>query len=472
MSKTIEIKVPDIGDFSDVPVIEVLVKEGDRVQAEDGLVTLESDKATMEVPAPAAGTIRELRLKLDDKVSEGDVVAILEVEEGGAEPEPESDPAPLEDKPSEPGGEPKGAAQETRDQPSEQAAKQTAKEHSDGSGRGQAEAESGYSAEDDEPLGGERLSGAAAVDPSGVPYASPVVRKFARELGVDLARVEGSGDRGRILREDVSGFVKSVMSGDGPAAAAPVVGGLRLDLPERPEIDFSRYGETERQALTRIQKISAGHLHRNWVGIPHVTQHDEADITDMEAFRQANAEEAQAQGFKLTPLVFLIKAMVASLKKYPRFNASLDADGETLILKKYYNIGIAVDTPDGLMVPVLRNCERKGIMELAAELAEVSARARDKKLSPQDIQGGCISISSLGGIGGTAFTPIINAPEVAILGVSRSRMQPVWDGSEFKPRLMLPLSLSYDHRVIDGAAAARFTRFLASRLEDLRRLTL
>lgn len=478
MSKTIEIKVPDIGDFSDVPVIEVLVKEGDRVQAEDGLVTLESDKATMEVPAPATGTIRELRLKLDDKVSQGDVVAILEVEEAGAEPgpEPESDAAPDEETAGEPAEGKNGAAEEAKDQPLEtgedRASEQTASEDADGSGRGQAEAESGHSAEDDESPGGERLSGAAAVDPSNVPYASPAVRKFARELGVDLGRVEGSGDRGRILREDVFGFVKSVMSGGGPVAAAPAVGGLRLDFPERPEIDFSRYGETERQALTRIQKLSAGHLHRNWVGIPHVTQHDEADITDMEAFRQANADEAQAQGFKLTPLVFLIKAMVASLKKYPRFNASLDADGETLVLKKYYNIGIAVDTPDGLMVPVLRNCERKGIMELAAELAEVSARARDKKLSPRDIQGGCISISSLGGIGGTAFTPIINAPEVAVLGVSRSRMQPVWDGSEFKPRLMLPLSLSYDHRVIDGAAAARFTRFLASRLEDLRRLTL
>jgi len=250
------------------------------------------------------------------------------------------------------------------------------------------------------------------------------------------------------------------------------MGGLRLDFPDLPEFDFSRYGEIERQSLTRIQKISAGHLHRNWVGIPHVTQHDEADITDMESFRKANAEEAAAQGFKLTPLVFLIKAMVAALKKYPRFNASLEADGETLVRKKYYNIGIAVDTPDGLVVPVIRNCERKGIMDLAAELAEVSGRAREKKLQPQDIQGGCISISSLGGIGGTAFTPIINAPEVAILGVSRSSMKPIWNGSEFTPRLMLPLSLSYDHRVIDGAAAARFTRFLASRLEDLRRLTL
>jgi pyruvate dehydrogenase E2 component (dihydrolipoamide acetyltransferase) len=305
-----------------------------------------------------------------------------------------------------------------------------------------------------------------------LPYASPVIRKFARELGVDLTRVSGSGDKGRILRDDVSAYVKSVMSAPATKVAAPTLGGLRLDFPELAESDFSRYGEIETQPLTRIQKLSAGHLHRNWVGIPHVTQHDEADITDMEAFRLANADEAAAQGFKLTPLVFLMKAMVASLKKYPRFNASLDADGETLVLKKYYNVGIAVDTPEGLVVPVIRNCERKGIMELAAELAEVSARARDRKLKPQDIQGGCISISSLGGIGGTAFTPIINAPEVAILGVSRSSMKPVWNGNEFKPRLMLPLSLSYDHRVIDGAAAARFTRFLASRLEDLRRLTL
>jgi pyruvate dehydrogenase E2 component (dihydrolipoamide acetyltransferase) len=304
-----------------------------------------------------------------------------------------------------------------------------------------------------------------------VPYASPAIRLFARELGVDLQKVSGSGNKGRIIREDVSAFVKSVMSN--PAATvAPGIGGLNLDFPSLPEIDYSRYGEVERRALTRIQKISAGHLHRNWMGIPHVTQHDHADITDMEAFRLANADEAVAQGFKLTPLVFLIKAMVASLKKFPDFNASLDSDNESLVLKKYFNIGIAVDTPDGLVVPVLRNCERKGIMELAAELAEISARAREKKLKPQDIQGGCISISSLGGIGGTGFTPIINAPEVAILGVSRSGMQPIWDGNEFKPRLMLPLSLSYDHRVIDGAAAARFTRFLASRLEDLRRLTL
>lgn len=473
MSNTIEIRVPDIGDFSDVPVIEVLVAKGDRVEAEDGLVTLESDKATMEVPSPVGGIVREMRLKLDDRVSEGDLVAILEVaHEDAAAGEAATEPPPPEQAADhgEPASEEAVPESGGKQAPVTAAAPPMAPA---GGTRGPGAMESG--ADDsgvpaDEPSG-ERVVGRAPAVAASMPYASPAIRRFARELGVDLSGVEGSGDRGRILREDVAAFVKSVMTGTQPAAG-PAVGGLRLDFPELPEIDFSRYGEIERQALTRIQKISAGHLHRNWVGIPHVTQHDEADITEMESFRKSNADEAAAQGFKLTPLVFLIKAMVASLKKYPRFNASLDADGETLILKKYFNIGIAVDTPEGLMVPVIRNCERKGIMELAAELAEVSARAREKKLQPQDIQGGCISISSLGGIGGTAFTPIINAPEVAILGVSRSTMKPVWDGSEFAPRLMLPLSLSYDHRVIDGAAAARFTRFLASRLEDLRRLTL
>ncbi|MFC1689217.1 dihydrolipoyllysine-residue acetyltransferase [Pseudomonadota bacterium] len=444
MSQTIEIKVPDIGDFSGIPVIEVLVSEGDQVSAEDGLVTLESDKATMEVPSPEAGTIREMKLKLDDLVSEGDVVAILEVAaEGGAAPVESDDSAAGEPEP-EPDRE---APTESKTSP-EPAAKEPA-------------------------LQQPRVLGLEAVDPAKVPYASPAIRRFARELGVDLGRVSGSGSKGRITREDVSGFIKSVMSGaSAPQAATGGIGGLSLDFPALPDFDFSRYGDIEKQPLTRIQKISAGHLHRNWVGIPHVTQNDEADITDMEAFRQANVEEAKAEGFKLTPLVFLIKAMVASLKKFPQFNASLDTDGETLILKKYFNVGIAVDTPEGLVVPVITECDRKGIMELGAELAAISGRAREKKLKPQDIQGGCISISSLGGIGGTGFTPIINAPEVAILGVSRSRMMPVWNGTEFKPRLMLPLSLSYDHRVIDGAVAARFTRFLASRLEDLRRLTL
>ncbi len=481
MSKSIEIKVPDIGDFKDVPVIEVLVSEGDSVKAEDGLVTLESDKATMEVPSPAAGVIREIRLKVDDTVSEGDVVAILEL---GDEPEEreqersESELASLavpEEQPTETPGEDaeisKGAVAGEAGAAGEVAAADEP-EPVGPQASAEPEREGGALQDDAESLREPPPTGLAAVEPSAVPYASPAIRRFARELGVDLLRVRGSGDRGRILRGDVNAYVKSVMTGGAVPGAAPGLGGLRLEFPQLPEFDFSRYGEIERQPLSRIQKISSGHLHRNWVGIPHVTQHDEADITDMEAFRKANAEEAVAKGFKLTPLVFLIKAMVASLRKFPHVNASLDADGETLILKKYFNIGIAVDTPDGLVVPVLKDCERKGIMELAAELAEVSARAREKKLKPQDIQGGCISISSLGGIGGTAFTPIINAPEVAILGVSRSRMKPIWDGKDFKPRLMLPLSLSYDHRVIDGADAARFTRFLASRLEDLRRLTL
>jgi pyruvate dehydrogenase E2 component (dihydrolipoamide acetyltransferase) len=431
LSKTIEIRVPDIGDFKGVPVIEVLVKQGDRVRAEDGLVTLESDKATMEIPAPAAGTIRELRLKLEDKVSQGDLVAILEVEEAAVEEAPAAagpsreaealretaqakDAAPAETAGFKPVGE------TAAPQPAAPAAKPT------DAAAGQQDPESGLQAAEAD-RAGERLSGPAAVDPASVPYASPAVRKFARELGADLGRVSGSGEKGRILRDDVVGFVKSVLSAK-PVAAGAALGGLRLDFPLPPDIDFSRYGEIERQPLSRIQRISAGHLHRNWVGIPHVTQHEEADITDMEAFRAANADEALARGFKLTPLVFLIKAVVASLKEFPRFNASLDKDGETLVLKRYFNIGIAVDTPDGLVVPVIRQCERKGLMDLAAELAEVSARARDRKLTPQDIQGGCISISSLGGIGGTAFTPIINAPEVAILGVSAHACSR-WDGS-------------------------------------------
>jgi pyruvate dehydrogenase E2 component (dihydrolipoamide acetyltransferase) len=461
VSNTIEIKVPDIGDFSDIPVIEVLVAAGDRVEADDSLITLESDKATMEVPSPAAGTIRELRVKLDDTVSEGDVVAVLEVEDAEStgpsmkseeklpvrEPEEEATISEPEEKDPAPVTEEAGDQEQLQD----------SEELNEGPG-------------DNVPYQ-PPIVASPAVDPSGLPYASPAIRRFARELGVDLKRVQGSGNKGRIVREDVAGFIKSAMSKK-PEPAAATGSGLPFSFPELPEFDFSRYGEVEKKTLSRIRKLSAGHLHRNWVSIPHVTQHDEADITDMESFRKANADDAIAQGFKLTPLVFLIKASVAALKKYPEFNASLDRDGETLIIKKFYNIGVAVDTPDGLMVPVLRNCERKGIMELAAELAEISEKARDKKLKPQDIQGGCFSISSLGGIGGTSFTPIINAPEVAILGVSRARMSPVWDGSEFQPRMMLPLSLSYDHRVIDGAAAARFTRYLASRLEDLRRLTL
>jgi len=454
VTTTMEIRVPDIGDFTDVPVIEVLVSAGDKVDAEDSLVTLESDKATMEIPAPRAGVIRELKLQVNDTVSEGDVVAILEIDGEADAVKPAEDTAEaVESSPDSESG--TGEEQEQRSEPATEAP-------------GRDERPDAVSPPDARPHPASAVAGPRAQDPSSYPYASPSVRQFARELGADLGQVKGSGRNGRIVKEDVTAFVKSVMTR--PPAQQP--GPAGLTLPPAPKIDFSKFGEVTEQPLTRIQKISAAYLHRNWVSIPHVTQHDDADITDMEAFRKEQAPAAEARGFKLTPLVFLIKASVAALRQYPRFNASLDASGEKLILKSYFNIGIAVDTSAGLVVPVLRDCDRKGIMELARELAEVSARARDQKLTPQDIQGGCFTISSLGGIGGTAFTPIINAPEVAIMGVSRSRMQPVWDGREFRPRLMLPLSVSYDHRVIDGAMAARFTRFLASQLEDLRRLTL
>ncbi|MEJ8569743.1 dihydrolipoyllysine-residue acetyltransferase [Elongatibacter sediminis] len=481
MGKTIEITVPDIGDFTDVPVIEVLVSEGDRVEAEDSLITLESDKATMEVPAPQSGIVRDLKLKVGDSVTQGDVVALLEPDSKEPAAESGTDAGAGENAGDESSSRPDDTqkAADTGTDTDEPAQSEPNSDEADAEASPGASPATSSSASRGEDLPAERRrSGLAAVDPSSVPYASPAVRVFARELGVDLLQVSGSGDRGRILKEDVSGHVKSVMSageaaasaGAAQAGAAPGFAGL--NLPPPPQVDFSRFGETREEPLSRIRRLSAGHLHRNWVSIPHVTQHDEADITDMESFRKDHVDEAREQGFKLTPLVFLIKASVAALKKFPQFNASLAEDGETLILKQYFNIGIAVDTPDGLVVPVLRECERKGIMELARELGELSERAREQKLKPQDIQGGCFSISSLGGIGGTAFTPIINAPEVAILGVSRSSLKPVWNGDAFQPRLMLPVSLSYDHRVIDGAAAARFTRYLCSRLEDLRRLTL
>lgn len=451
MAERVEIRVPDIGDFSDVPVIEVLVSAGDQVEAEQSLITLESDKATMEVPSPAAGKIVELRVSLDDTVSENDVVAILEPDGGEAKEEDE------------------GAEEKDEAAPEEEADQEAADDRAE---------DEDHSAADDEPKSGQEAKappappdagrrqsppvtpGAGTTMPDQVPYASPAVRQFARELGVDLFRVRGSGRKQRILREDVTAFVKSVMSGAGPAATPA------LDIAPPPKVDFSKFGKTERQALSRINLISSKMLHRNWVTIPHVTQNDLADVTELEAFRQANKQKAADEGFKLTPLVFLIKASVAALQEFPRFNASLDTGGEHLVLKKYFHIGIAVDTPDGLLVPVLRDCDQKSPVELAKELVEVSERAREGKLSPKDLQGGCFSISSLGGIGGTSFTPIINLPEVAILGVSRSRTEPVWDGEAFQPRLLMPLSVSYDHRVIDGAAAARFTRFLAEYLED------
>lgn len=453
MSKTIEIKVPDIGDFEDVPVIEVLVAQGDEVTEEQSLITLESDKATMEVPSPTAGRITELRVAVNDTVTEGDVVAVIEVAESEEE---QNDPVSKSG--SESNQEPEPAAETEESEPVADSA--NAKEKR--SAPEPAPQKTAEPVQRPQPP----VRGLAAVDPASVPYASPAIRKFARELGVDLGQVKGSGSGGRIVREDVSGFVKSALT------KQPQGGGLPFNLPPPPKVDFSKYGEVEKVELTRIQKLSGPYLHRNWVSIPHVTHNDEADITDMEAFRKSSAAEAEAQGYKLTPLVFLIKASVAALRKFPDFNASLDPSGEFLIRKKFFNIGIAVDTPEGLVVPVLKNCESKGIMDLARELAEISNKARDGKLKPSDLSGGCFSISSLGGIGGTGFSPIINMPEVAILGVSRHKMAPVWDGKEFKPRLVLPLSLSYDHRVIDGASAARFTRYLASRLEDLRRLTL
>jgi len=441
----IEIKVPDIGDFSDIPVVEVLVEAGDSVEAEQTLVTLESDKAMMEVPAPVAGVIRELRVALDDTVSEGHVVAVIEADEAAEATQSETETPPQTDK-----AQPADAEKEAPKQaPAPTPAPKT-----------------GMPAP---PSTGNRQSPPVPMDakatlPAKTPYASPAIRRFARELGVDLARVTGSSRGGRIVREDVTGFVKSVMAG----AAAPASGGLGFDLPPPPKVNFSRYGEIELQPLSKIQKVSGAYLHRNWVSIPHVTQNDLADTTDMEAYRKA----AREKGTKLTPLVFLIKASVAALKKFPAFNASLDESRENLVLKKYFHIGIAVDTPGGLVVPVIRDCDQKDIFQLAAELTDLSQRARDGKLKPIEMQGGCFSISSLGGIGGTAFTPIINAPEVAILGVSRSSMRPQWDGETFKPRMMLPLCLSYDHRVIDGANGARFTRFLAACLEDFESMDL
>ena len=441
MAERIEIRVPDIGDFEDVPVIEVLVAAGDTVSAEQSLVTLESDKATMEVPSPAAGVIVELKVGLNDTVSEGDLVAVLESEETAQAvdtPQPETE-----------------TESEAEVQPEPEPPQQAAPEP-----RPAAAPSAGPRQSPPVPLGVDLTL------PGRVPYASPAIRAFARELGVDLLRVSGSGRGGRILREDVAGFVKSVMQGGLPSATP----GFEVAPP--PKVDFSKFGDTETVELSRIKKISGKNLHRNWVTIPHVTHNDHADITAMEAFRQAHKGEAKEQGFNLTPLTFLIKATVAALREFPNFNASLDEEGEHLVLKKYFNVGIAVDTPDGLVVPVIRECDSKSVMDLAQELAEVSARARDGKLKPADWQGAGFSISSLGGIGGASFSPIINMPEVAILGVSRSKMEPVWEGSEFQPRLMLPLSLSYDHRVIDGAQAARFTRFMAAWLEDEANLSL
>ena len=450
MADVREAKVPDIGDFQGVPVIEVMVKPGDRVEKDQGLVTLESAKATMEVPAPFAGTVKEMKVKVGDEVSEGSVIATIEAEGGEATKAPTAQKEPEKKAPEKPAEAPK---------PETPAAPAPSKPAAGGKDDNAASRHAPPIPFD-----------ADSVMPDKVPYASPAVRAFARELGVDLARVTGSERGGRITKDDVQKFVKSVMSGSRTPAASTDGAGLNL-LPW-PQIDFSKFGETETQPLSRIKKLSGANLARNWAMIPHVTQFEDADITELETLRGTLNKENEKAGIKVTMLAFLIKASVAALQKYPDFNASLDASGENLVIKRYFNIGFAADTPNGLVVPVIRDCDKKGVLDIAQEMSALAKKARDGKLSPGEMSGGCFSISSLGGIGGTMFTPIINAPEVAILGVSRSSMKPLWDGKAFAPRLILPLSLSYDHRVIDGAAAARFATYLAQLLGDMRRALL
>jgi len=454
---TFEVKVPDIGDFTDIPIIEIFVKPGDAVKAEDSLITLESDKATMDVPSPASGTIKEVRVKVGDKVREGSPIVIVDTSSadgGDASGTNASKPAaaptsasatPAANAPAAAPAPPKASPAAAASAPSPMPRPSTA-------------------------------SASVAVDDTAfkLAHASPSVRKFARELGVDLSRVKGTGPKDRILQEDVQEFVKQAMTASASGAAGGVSSGGSLNLLPWPTVDFAKFGPIEERPLSRIKKISGANLARNWVMIPHVTQFDEADITGLEAFRVALNKENEKAGVKVTMLAFLIKASVAGLRKFPDVNASLVStpEGDKLVLKQYFHIGFAADTPNGLVVPVIRNVDQKGVLAIAAEMLALSAKAREGKLGPADMQGGCFSISSLGGIGGTAFTPIINAPEVAILGVSKTATKPVWDGKAFVPRLMLPLSFSYDHRVIDGAAAARFTAYLATLLSDLRRVML
>jgi pyruvate dehydrogenase E2 component (dihydrolipoamide acetyltransferase) len=439
MSDLLEARVPDIGSDAGVPIIEILVKVGDMIKKDQSLLTLESDKATMEVPSSVEGKVVEILVKLGDEITTGALVARIEASAADVK---QSKPA-VEDTPVAKAetvkteSTPKPVPAVARDEPSREVTFKKSPTHSIDS---------------------------SELVPGNLPYASPSVRLFARELGVDLSQVSGTERGGRIVKEDVQKFVKSALSGG--VSTGAVASGNGLSLIPWPQVDFSKFGPIQHQPLSRIQKLSGANLARNWAMIPHVTQFDEADITEMEAFRKQLGTEQK--DVKITPLVFLIKASVAALKKFPTFNASLE--GENLVLKDYYHVGIAVDTPDGLVVPVIRDCDQKGLLELSQELAQISVKAREKKLTANDMQGGCFTISSLGGIGGTAFTPIINAPEVAILGVSKAQMKPVWNGSEFKPKLMLPLSLSYDHRVIDGASAARFTAYMAQVLTDLRRL--
>jgi pyruvate dehydrogenase E2 component (dihydrolipoamide acetyltransferase) len=422
------VSVPDIGDFRNVGVIEILVKPGDTVNKEQSLITLESDKASIEIPAPEPGVIKELKVKVGDKVSEGDVILMLQA---GATEAKKAAPATQA-----PSAAPKPAPQAQRSAPAPRTVPATS-------------------------------TALPPIDESGFrkAHASPAIRKFARELGADLGHIPGTGPKSRILREDILNYVKRILSGAASAGGMPGV-------QPPPKVDFSSFGPIETQPLSNINKLTGKYLHSSWFHIPHVTQFDEADITELEAFRKKMSAEQQDKGVKITMVAFLVKAVVAGLKEFPRFNASLDPDGENLVLKNYFHVGVAVDTPDGLVVPVIRDADRKGVAELAAEIADLAGRARQKKVKPTEMQGGCFTISSLGGVGGTAFTPIVNQPEVAILGVSRSAMKPVYDGKQFQPKLMLPLSLSYDHRVIDGVAAARFTSFLNQILVDPRRLSL
>ncbi|HET7174427.1 MAG TPA: dihydrolipoyllysine-residue acetyltransferase [Gammaproteobacteria bacterium] len=419
-----EVKVPDIGNFKDVEVIEVMVKPGDVVAKEQGLITLETDKAAMDVPSPYAGTVKALKVNKGDKVSEGSLVLVMDAQEEAAKPaaapQKATAPAPAAPRPAAPAPVAQAPVAPASLPPINEA------------GFGKA-------------------------------HAGPSVRKFARELGVDLSRVKGSGRKERITEDDVKAFVKAVMQGGGAGGGG---------LPKVPEVDFARFGQVEVKPLSRIKRISGPRLQAAWVNVPHVTQHDEADITGLEQLRQELKSDAEKIGAKLTPLAFLVKASVTALKEYPDFNSSLDPSGQNQVMKKYFHIGFAADTPNGLVVPVIKDADKKNVFEVAKELGELAAKARDGKLKADEMQGGCFSISSLGGIGGTAFTPIVNAPEVAILGVSKSSMKPVWDGKAFQPRLMLPLSLSYDHRVIDGAAAARFTSFLSKILSEARGLVL
>ena len=432
---TIEVNVPDIGDFASVEVIEILVAVGDSIRAEQSLITLESDKAAMEIPSPADGVVKAIKIKVGDKIAEGAVILLLE--ESAVQAAAIEQPKPVA-----------SAAQKTAvDKPAVAAKSITSVASTIAAEQKSSPTASIYS-----------VSFSQA-------HASPSVRKFARELGVDLGKVEATGNKGRIMQHDVQAFVKQMLH-----KSATTSGGSFLGVEPMPAVDFSQWGEVEIKPLTKINKLTGKFLHRNWVNIPHVTQFDEADITDLEAFRNASNAEYKDRGIKFTILAFIMKALAVAMKKYPRFNSSLDASGENIIMKSYFHIGIAVDTPEGLVVPVIRDVDKKGMIDLVTEMKDISLKARDKKLKPSDMQGGCLSVSSLGGIGGTKFTPIVNAPEVAVLGVSKAEIKPVWNGKEFTPRLMLPLSLSYDHRVIDGADGARFTTYLSLLLSDARRL--